>query len=278
MPRLRTKPTLRLVAVVGALLGAAPATAQPVDRFEPINFVLRDAAPDCPSGNVCHFYFSLPQGADLRQVACQNFLLDGAATEIATLETYPGSAISKRIPLTPVKVTGNGFVVSQRIFLPDYSLRVTIQSFGAAIVAGAYCSIAGITVGQSYFSPPPPFSRADEAAECTADRKLCTFEFGPVAASRRWTLQQVACRNNLLSSTATELVTLSIVDAGDQTTASFPLIPEKLTGNGFTVSQRIAIPIRAGNRARIRVQSFGAGIAAFPTCTLSGYDVELVPE
>jgi hypothetical protein len=99
-----------------------------------------------------------------------------------------------------------------------------------------------------------------------------------VAANRRWTLQQIACRNNLLSDTATELVTLSAIDARGQTTASFPLTPEKLTANGFTVSQRVAIPIRAGSRARIRVQSFGAGIAAFPTCTLSGYDVELVPE
>lgn len=271
-------PFLAALGIASQLLGAQPALAQPIGQFVPINFALQDASPDCPSANLCHFDFSLGLYGEIRQVACQSALLSGTATQIATLTLFPESAISKDTPLIPVKVTGNSFTVSQRVVVTTAnSARITIQSFGAGIVAGAACSIAGMTPGESYYSPTTPFSAKDQTAECNDDRTVCTFEFGPVPASHRWVLDQVACRNSLLSGAATEIVTLSTITAGGQTVASFPLIPEKLTGNSFTISQRIAIPAFANHKVRIRIQSFGAGVVALPVCTLSANDVELVP-
>jgi hypothetical protein len=269
---------LAALGLAARVLDALPAAAQPIGQFEPISFALQNSTPDCPSSKVCHFDFSLPDSVYIRQVACRNFLLSGSATEIATLTLYPGTAISKSFPLIPVKVTGNSFTVSQRVVVAAFNfVRITIQSFGAGIVAGAHCTISGIGFSDPY-ELLDPFSLADQTADCNDDRTVCTFEVGPVPANRRWVLQQVACRNNLLSSTATEIVTLSTVNARGKAVASFPLIPEKLTGNSFTVNQRIAIHARAAHKVRINIQSFGAGIVAFPTCTLSGWEVGLPPE
>jgi hypothetical protein len=268
--------SIAALALGGVLTAAPSAMAQPVGQFVYINFALQDGSPDCPNSNLCHFDFSLPEGIFLRQVACRNALLSTTATQTATLTLTPGTAVSRDIPLVPVKVTGNSFTVSQRIVAVAFNtVRVTIQSFGAAIVAGASCSIAGSASGG--YNSPTPFSADDVAAECNADRTVCTFEFGPVPTGHRWVLDQVACRNNLLSSTATEIVTLSTITAGGQQVAGFPLIPEKLTGNGFTVSQRVAIPAAADHKVRIRIQSFGAGIVASPFCTLSATSVEPFP-
>ena len=270
----RFRLSIAALALGGALAATPPAIAQPVGQFAYINLALQDTLPDCPSSNVCHFDFSLSEGVFLRQVACRNALLSTTATQVATLTFAPGTTVSEDMPLLPVKVTGNSFTVSQRIYTqPAFNVvRVTIQSFGAAIAAGASCSIAGS--GSGAYSSPTPFSTGDEAAECNDGRTVCTFEFGPVPDGRHWVLDQVACRNNLLSTTATEIVTLSTVTADGQHVAGFPLIPEKLTGNGFTVSQRIAIPAPADHKVRIRIQSFGAGIVASPFCTLSGTSVE----
>ena len=231
------------IGLAGGFLGGRPAMAQKIGEFENINFALQDTSPDCPSSTLCHFTFSIPSGTDLRQVGCWNALLSATATQTATLTLIPGAVSSEDIPLVPVKVTGNGFAVSQRVHVSSFAVvGVTIQSFGAGIVAGATCSItARVPNDEVYFSETAPFS-TDDDAECTADHKVCTFEFGPVPDNHRWVLDQVACRNNLLSSSATEIVTLSTVTADGQHVAGFPLIPEKLTGNGFTVSQRIAIP------------------------------------
>ena len=270
---------LAVLGIAAGILATAPAAAQQIGEFENINVALQDTLPDCPSSNVCHFDFSLPGAVDLRQVACWNTLLGTTATQIATLRLAPGAAASKDIPLLPVKVTGNGFATSQRVFAPAVdAVRVTIQSFGAGIVAGARCAIAGVRPGDTYFSPTLPFTRTDVDADCSNDGMVCTLEIGPVPAGHRWVLDQVACHISLTSSTATQIVTLSTVRANGQTVAGFALVPQKLTDGIFSVSQRFAIPVPGAGKVSIRIQSFGDEIVTDPFCTLAGHVVALPPE
>ena len=123
-----------------------------------------------------------------------------------------------------------------------------------------------------------PFSVEDVTPVCedTTGGSLCTYEVGPVPAGKRWQLYMVACRNNLVNTTGTEIATLSIVSPNGVVGRNFPILPVKLTGNGFTVSQLISVPAAENRTVRVTIQSFGAKIVANGLgtyCTLSGDQV-----
>jgi hypothetical protein len=123
-----------------------------------------------------------------------------------------------------------------------------------------------------------PFSAEDVTAACTAlvGGETCSYDMGPVPANRRWQIYMVACSNNLAGSTATEIATISTLNGSGQTLFNFPIIPVKLTSNGFTISQLISVPAFAGRTIRIRITSFGADFVANGQgsyCTISGDSV-----
>jgi hypothetical protein len=140
-----------LTVIVAALVPtgvAAPAAAQEISRAP---FSAEDLDPECSSANTaCLFEMGpVPAGHrwELRQVACDSTLQSTAGAEIATLSMVgPGNTTLRRFALTPVKLTGNRFAISQRVAIAILNrtiVRINIQTDGALIAGGAYCTISG---------------------------------------------------------------------------------------------------------------------------------------
>jgi hypothetical protein len=156
--------------------------------------------------------------------------------------------------------------------MENLSSALSRRSFGAFALIGALAA-AGPALGQT-----SPFSVEDNNPVCedtAGGGSVCVYEMGSVPANRRWQVQMVACRNNLLSTTATEIATLSIVRTNGSNLFSFPIIPVKVTSNAFTISQLISVPVPAKRAVRVSIQSFGAKVVFGSFCTLSGDEVTL---
>lgn len=133
----------------------------------------------------------------------------------------------------------------------------------------------GLAAGPTAAQQASPFSVEDTAPVCsnTATGTFCTYEVGPVPAGKRWQLYMVACRNNLINSAATEIASLKITGPNGGVLFDFPILPVKLTSNGFTISQLISVPAVANRKVQVTITSFNGvmvanGLGTF--CTLSG--------
>ena len=124
-----------------------------------------------------------------------------------------------------------------------------------------------------------PFSIEDVLPECFdyvngGGGTVCDYDVGTVPAGKRWDLAMIACRNNLLSTTKSEIATLYISDPDGLVVYAFPMLPVKLTGNGFTVSQAISVSAASTFDVWVRIVSFGTKIVSLGSyCSLSGDQV-----
>jgi hypothetical protein len=144
-------------------------------------------------------------------------------------------------------------------------------------------SVAALALGALAIAPAQaatsPFSVKDALPDCSdyvngGGGTVCDYEMGTAPAGKRWDLHMIACRNNLLSTTAGEIATLYISNDDGLIVYGFPMLPVKLTGNGFTVSQVISVSAASNYSVWIRIVSFGTKIVSLGShCTLSGDQV-----